>query len=103
MKKLYEIGFYILTGIIAGMFLALKFLAPPGTEIKLGKLVIKGKQNEVTDILDLDIKLPDSKAEKRKIRSYRIQGRKTRRLARKTKRKGRKALRAKINTPRAKN
>ena len=80
MKKLYEIGFYILTGIIAGMFLALKFLAPAGTEIKLGKLVVKGRQNEVTDILDLDIKLPDKKDQKRKTRTYRIQGRKARKL-----------------------
>ncbi len=83
MKKLYEIGFYILTGIIAGMFLALKFLAPAGTEIKLGKLVVKGRQNEVSDILDLDIKLPDKKEERRKVRTYRIQGR--------VKRKARKA------------
>ena len=74
MKKLYEVGFYILTGVIAGMFLALKFLAPAGTEIKLGKLVIKGRQNEVSDILDLDIRLPDKKGQKRKIRLYRIQG-----------------------------
>lgn len=83
MKKLYEIGFYILTGIIAGMFLALKFLAPAGTEIKLGKLVVKGRQNEVTDILDLNIKLPDKKGQKREARSYRIQGRKAKRKARK--------------------
>ena len=83
MKKLYEIGFYILTGIIAGMFLALKFLAPAGTEIKLGKLVVKGRQNEVTDILDLDIKLPDKKEERRKVRTYRIQGRKARKAAKK--------------------
>ena len=83
MKKLYEIGFYILTGAIAGMFLALKFLAPAGTEIKLGKLVIKGRHNEVTDILDLDIKLPDKKEERRKVRTYRIQGRKAKRKARK--------------------
>ena len=83
MKKLYEIGFYILTGIIAGMFLALKFLAPAGTEIKLGKLVVKGRQNEVTDILDLDIKLPDKKKERRKVRTYRIQGRKARKAAKK--------------------
>ncbi len=81
MKKLYEIGFYILTGIIAGIFLALKFLAPAGTEIKLGKLVVKGRQNEVTDILDLDIKLPDKKEERRKVRTYRIQGRKAKRKA----------------------
>ena len=83
MKKLYEIGFFILTGVIAGMFLALKFLAPAGTEIKLGKLVVKGRQNEVTDILDLDIKLPDKKEERRKVRTYRIQGRKAKRKARK--------------------
>lgn len=86
MKKLYEIGFYILTGAIAGMFFALKFLAPAGTEIKLGKLVIKGRHNEVTDILDLDIKLPDKKGQKRKTRSYRIQGRKAKRKARKAER-----------------
>lgn len=83
MKKLYEIGFYILTGAIAGMFLALKFLAPAGTEIKLGKLVVKGRQNEVSDILDLDIKLPDKKEERRKVRTYRIQGRKARKAAKK--------------------
>lgn len=81
MKKIYQFGFYILTGIIAGMFLALKFLAPAGTEIKLGKLVVKGRQNEVTDILDLDIKLPDKKEERRKVRTYRIQGRKARKAA----------------------
>lgn len=81
MKKLYEIGFFILTGAIAGIFLALKFLAPAGTEIKLGKLVVKGRQNEVTDILDLDIKLPDKKEERRKVRTYRIQGRKARKAA----------------------
>ncbi len=87
MKKLYEIGFFVLTGIIAGMFIALKFLAPAGTEIKLGKLVVKGRQNEVTDILDLDIKLPNKKEENRKIRSYRIQGRKAKRKAGKLLRK----------------
>jgi hypothetical protein len=87
MKKLYEIGFYILTGAIAGMFVALKFLAPAGTEIKLNKLVIKGRQNEVTDILDLNIKLPDKSEQKRKTRTYRIQGRKAKRKARKLARK----------------
>lgn len=88
MKKLYEIGFYILTGIIAGMFIALKWLAPAGTEIKLGKLVIKGRENTVTDILDLDIKLP---AENQKTRRFRINGRKVKRKARKVKRQARKA------------
>ena len=63
------------------MFLALKFLAPAGTEIKLGKLVVKGRQNEVSDILDLDIKLPNKKEERRKVRTYRIQGRKARKAA----------------------
>lgn len=87
MKKIYQFGFYVLSGIIAGMFLALKFLAPAGTEIKLGKLVIKGKQNEVTDILDLDIKLP---AENQKTRRFRINGRKVKRKARRVKRKAEK-------------
>ena len=56
MALIYQYGFFILIGIIAGIFIALKWLAPEGTEVKVGKFVIRGRQHTVSDMLDMEIR-----------------------------------------------
>ena len=64
MNVIYQYGFFFLGGIIAGIFFALKWLAPEGTEVKVGKFVIRGRDNTVTDVSDINV----SGSEKRKSR-----------------------------------
>jgi len=71
MKKIYQFGFYVLSGIIAGIFIALKFLAPEGTEVKVGKFVIRGRQNVVTDVSDINVSGPERRKSRREKRQAR--------------------------------
>jgi|GEM_PF-3511871 len=68
MKKIYQFGFYVLSGIIAGIFMALKWLAPEGTEVKVGKFVIRGRQNVVTDVSDINVSGPERRKSRREKR-----------------------------------
>ena len=42
-----------LFGIIAGIIISMKFLTPPSTEYKIGKLKIKGDGNVLEDIISV--------------------------------------------------
>ena len=82
----YQIGFYILIGYSLGVITTIKWWAPPENDIKIetkfGKLVIRGRNNtvsdaiDVTDIADVAGVVPDKK-----------QTRKERRVARRANRK----------------
>jgi len=68
MKKIYQFGFYVLSGIIAGIFIALKWLAPEGTEVKVGKFVIRGRDNVVTDVSDINVSGQEKRKSKRELK-----------------------------------
>jgi len=68
MTGIYTYGFFILAGIIMGIFIALKWLAPAGTEVKVGKFVIRGRDNVVTDVSDINVSERELKREARKKR-----------------------------------
>lgn len=42
-------------GALFGMFITIKFLVPPSTVIEIGKIKLKGNNNQVKDILDLEL------------------------------------------------
>ena len=77
MNVIYQYGFFVLIGIILGIFIALKWLASEGTEVRVGKFVIRGRQNVVTDVSDINVSGP----EKRK--TQRREQRRTKRAAKK--------------------
>lgn len=68
MNIIYQYGFFILVGIILGIFIALKWLAPEGTEVKVGKFVIRGRKNVVTDVSDINVSGPEKRKTRRELR-----------------------------------
>lgn len=68
MNIIYQYGFFTLIGIILGIFIALKWLAPEGTEVKVGKFVIRGRQNVVTDVSDINVSGPERRKSKRELK-----------------------------------
>ena len=68
MNIIYQYGFFVLAGIILGIFIALKWLAPEGTEVKVGKFVIRGRQNVVTDVSDINVSGPERRKSKRELK-----------------------------------
>jgi len=68
MTLIYQYGFFTLAGIILGIFIALKWLAPEGTEIRVGKFVIRGRQNVVTDVSDINVSGPEKRKTRRELR-----------------------------------
>ena len=57
MAKIWKGVAFVLTGFILGMIATIKFIAPPGEDVEIKfyktKLVIKGKNNQVTDAIDV--------------------------------------------------
>lgn len=43
----------ILLGFSIGIFVTIKYIAPPSQDIKVGKITIKGRGNTVTDAVDI--------------------------------------------------
>jgi hypothetical protein len=68
MALIYQYGFFILAGIILGIFIALKWLAPEGTEVKVGKFVIRGRKNVVTDVSDINVSGPEKRKSRRQLK-----------------------------------
>ncbi len=68
--------FFLMLGIAGGMFISVKWLFPESGEITLGKLVIRGRQNTVTDVLDVDIKKEGMKRreQRKRLRDRKKQG-----------------------------
>lgn len=40
-------------GISFGIFISMKYIAPPSQDIKIGKITIKGRNNTITDAVDI--------------------------------------------------
>jgi len=51
---IYQYGFFVLIGIVAGIFICIKWIAPPEGDIYFGKLKIRGRGNTVSDIMDVE-------------------------------------------------
>ena len=68
MNVIYTHGFFVLAGIILGIFIALKWLAPEGTEVKVGKFVIRGRDNVVTDVSDINVSGQEKRKSKRELK-----------------------------------
>jgi hypothetical protein len=72
--KIWKVISFVLAGFILGMIAAIKFIAPPGEDIEVNfdkvKFVIRGKNNQVTDGLDVtpivNITKEKSKRQKKK-------------------------------------
>jgi len=64
LARFYRAFTFILVGIVAGLVLAIKFVAPPGDDIKIGKIKVKGKGNQASTTIDVDNE--PTKREKRK-------------------------------------
>ena len=54
---LYQIGFWLIIGYAAGVISTVMWIAPPGEDIEVKtifrKLVVRGKQHSVTDMVDI--------------------------------------------------
>ena len=61
----YRAFTFILTGIIAGLVLAIKLL-PLGDEIKIGKIKVKGKGNKAETVITVDNKTRKEKREEKR-------------------------------------
>ncbi|KPK79345.1 MAG: hypothetical protein AMS27_18115 [Bacteroides sp. SM23_62_1] len=83
MNVIYQYGFFVLIGIILGIFIALKWLASEGTEVRVGKFVIRGRQNVVTDVSDINVSGPEKRKTRMEIRKERREQRRTKRAAKK--------------------
>ena len=68
MNIIYIYGFYVLIGVILGIFIALKWLAPEGTEVRVGKFVIRGRHNVVTDVSDINVSGQEKRKSRRELR-----------------------------------
>lgn len=71
-----------IAGVSFGIFLTVKYLVPPTTEISIGRIKIRGDGNQVEEVIRVD---PDSVNEGQKIKKVntRKAERKARRAARK--------------------
>ncbi len=54
MSKIYRAFTYILVGIVAGIVFCIKYIAPPGDEIKIGKIKVKGRGNTANTTVILE-------------------------------------------------
>jgi hypothetical protein len=78
----------LLLGIAAGIWAAVKYLFPPTTEIRVGNIKIKGRENQVDDLLDLKVTPETSPTKNKKyIRKEKREERKDLRLERRKNRK----------------
>jgi len=55
-------------GIAFGIFITIKYIAPPSEDIHIGKIKIKGKGNTMTDVVD--VKKNKADEEKKKFRLF---------------------------------
>ena len=65
LARFYRAFTFILVGIVAGLVLAIKFVAPPGDEIKIGKIKVKGKGNTAETNISIDNEPKKTRKEKR--------------------------------------
>lgn len=76
MKKVYEIATFILAGIIAGMIIAIRWVAPPGQDITVGKIKVKGRNNTQSTVVEVN-NTPSKRETRRQRREARREKRKT--------------------------
>ncbi len=50
---LWRMGTMLVIGIVIGVFISLKYISPMTSDIKIGRIVIKGRGNTVTDAVDI--------------------------------------------------
>ena len=95
MAKIWKGVAFVLTGFILGMIAAIKFIAPPGEDIEIKfdktKLVIKGKNNQVTDAVDVTPVMNIVKEARKSKRQQKKEDRKMEREKRKLERKNKKS------------
>lgn len=60
MAVIYQYGFFVLIGIVIGVWITIKWIAPPDDDIHIGKIKIKGRGHNVSDIVDVEVQ-PDKK------------------------------------------
>ena len=70
MKKVYEIVTFVLAGIIAGMIITIKWIAPPGQDITIGKIKVKGRNNTQSTVVEVD-NVPSKREQRRQKRELR--------------------------------
>ncbi len=66
LASVYRAVTYILVGIVAGIVFTIKFIAPPGDDIKIGKIKVRGKGNSAETTIDVDNEPKKDRKSKRK-------------------------------------
>ena len=64
----YRFLTFFLAGLAAGIVFCIKYIAPPGDEIKIGKIKVKGKGNTAETNISVDNEPKKTRKEKREER-----------------------------------
>ena len=59
---------FLVLGMVLGMYLSLKFIAPPSQDIEIGKIKIKGR--DISDGVDIEKKDQGEAEQKRKFKIF---------------------------------